>query len=216
MQLEMGKGGSGFGGVRSTEASRAARKVGRHVLGALAALCIVVIVVPTPAHGAYRISSGNLRSYLTGICIPGAGTQVFEEPSASDLADWDQVIEDLIDGNLGQAVDLADWLLYDLVEFTDTATGCVYYVLVEQLCDGGIGCPSGFLQWDPEPCRGLGTYVYNPHSRRALNIQSPHALTDGATWPESVAMFFDLQATFLQVAGVRREWKAGWRELLCR
>ncbi len=150
------------------------------------------------------MSSGSLRSYLTGICIPGAGTEVFEEPSASDMADWAQVIEYLIDGNVGQAADLADWLLYDLVKFTDSGTGCVYYVLVEQLCSGGIGCPTGFLQWDPEPCRGLGTYVYNPHPRRDLNIQSPHALTDGATWPESVAMFLELQATFLQVTGVTR------------
>ena len=152
--------------------------------------------------GAYRELSGNLRSYLLDICIPPSGTEAFQEPSQADMDDWQQVIADLLAGNYQAAADLADWLLYDLVKFTDTGTGCDYYVLIEHLCPG-IACFS-WSSFEEQPCRGLGTYVYNPHSRRAINLQVPHAKTDDGTWPESVAAFLELQTTFLQVTGVTR------------
>ena len=164
---------------------------------------LLALLMQASAHAEYRAQTGNLRSFLLGICIPPSGTETFDEPSQQDMADFSDAVAALVAGQYGLASDIVSWLQYDLIEFTDSGSGCVYYVLVEQLCPGTLGCFNG-LFFDPAPCRGLGTYVYNPHARRALNLQVPHALTDEGTRPESVAMFLELQATFLQITGTTR------------
>ncbi len=166
-------------------------------------LLFIILFAPAGAHAAYRALSGNLSSYLNNLCIPPSGTEVFDEPSPSDMLDWKDAIDALIAEDYQLAADLAELQLYDLVQFTDAGSGCVYYVFIEKLCPATLGCFAG-LFFDPEPCRGLGTFVFNPHSRRALNIQVPHAITDEGTRPEGISMFLQLQATFLQITGTTR------------
>lgn len=167
------------------------------------AVCITsLLATHSLVRAEYRVITDDLESYLLDICIPPADTEAFEEPPQVDMDDFQQVIIDLLAGNYQSAASLADLLSYDLVRFTDTATGCVYYVLIEHLCPGQA-C-EGWNGSDEQPCRGLGTFVYNPHARRAVNLQVPHARTDGGTWPESIAAFLELQTTFLQVTGTTR------------
>jgi len=168
-----------------------------------AAGVLALTVGAVPARAEFIVGSGNLTNLLLDICLPIGGSEAFHAPSEFDRADWAEVLTALFEGDIDYAASLADWQQYDLIEFTATANGCTYYVLREQLCPAAGGCFSG-LTFDPQPCRGLGTFVFKPHARRDLNIQVPHAVVDDGTRPEGIAMFLELDATFLQIAGTSR------------
>jgi len=190
--------------MRKTQYTRTivmVRRPRRGLLAVCTALMAMAMFSAQPVKAEFIQTSGNLQSYLLDICRPMAGSEGFEEPGQWDMVYWRQAVTALIEGDLVVAAELAEEQMYDLVEFTHSGSGCVYYVLVEQQCLG-IGCdlPYGVYR----PCRGLGTYVFNPHGRRALNLQVPHSIGDGNTWPESVSAFLQLDATFLQAAGTHR------------
>lgn len=160
-----------------------------------AALLIGVIVGVAGGRSAradFLTDSGDLGAYLSAINIPGPFSFGFKQPSDEDLMNWESVIGVLLAGDFAAAAALADQQFYDLVEFTDAITGCVYYILVEQTDAFG------------NPLWGQGTYVFNPRAKRLLNLQAPHALNDANTRAESIAMFRQLQATFLQITGAHR------------
>jgi len=180
-------------GRASTSAARPRKRE-----AARSALLICMFFVPAGASAELVTRTGNIELYLNNFCIPGAGTEVFDEPSQSDMDDWRAAIA-LLTCDIGTTADIADAQLYDLVEYTDTVTGRLYYVLAEQFCPGS-GCSGQSI----EPCRGLGAYVYYPDARRELNLQLPHARVDGGTWAEGIAMFVALEARFLQITGTHR------------
>lgn len=162
----------------------------RSCAGQLVAL--IALLAPTPrATADFLVRSGDLAAELSGVVIPGADSEAFDPPSAAELADWEAVIRALLSEDYVTAAALADDLQFDLIQFNDTATGGVYYLLKEQVVGGG-------------PAHGQGTFVYNPRWRRQLNLQAPHAVADWNTRAVTIRMFIELQATFMQVAGTHR------------
>jgi hypothetical protein len=156
---------------------------------------LITLIAPTAVPGQVLVDHGDIRQMLNDVTLPGpspTGDGPFVPPDAADRSDWRDVIAALLTDDYDAAALLAQPQLYDLIRFTDDPTGCVYYVLKEQSFAGG------------NPFRGLGTYVYNPHARRQLNIQSPHSVRDTNTKAQSIEIYLQLQATFLQITGTDR------------
>lgn len=136
--------------------------------------------------------SGDIEAFLNQRPLPGRRTEAFIPPSDADVLGWRQTIEALLDGQYERAAALADPLGYDLIAFTDQGRAHLYYILSERTDAEG------------QPLRGLGTYIYNPEARRPLSIHAPHAGGDANTRPESIALFLDLDAVALLIAGTHR------------
>lgn len=154
-------------------------------------IAIALAFVPA-VHADLIVMTDDVEAVLNAIPIPGAGSNGFTKPSASDMADWEQVIAALLEGDYAGAALLADVQAYDLLKLTDSSSGRLYYVLREKL-------------FDPDwPVRGLGTFALYPAGRRLLNIQAPHPRYDGGTRSESIAIFLETGAAFLQIAGTHR------------
>ncbi len=151
----------------------------------------VVISAAGTARAAYIQMAGDLEAFLNTANIPDASSEAFIQPNSAERASWRDAVEELISGDFAACANLADPLGYDLVEYSDSIGGHAYYILLEKTSGG-------------EPLRGLGTYVFNPDWCRSLNIQAPHTRNDLNTRPESIDMFLQLDATFLQIAGTHR------------
>jgi hypothetical protein len=155
-----------------------------------AATLLLAVLCPGASAGLLQ-ETGDLAAVLQGIVIAPEGSEGFLEPSAADLQDFAEVLQEMLAGNYATAASLADVLDYDLIEFSDTATGNVYYMLRERTSGG-------------QPINGQGTYLLNPVPQRELNIQAPHAIDDTNTRPISIRMFLDLQTRFLEITGSGR------------
>lgn len=131
--------------------------------------------------------SGDIEEFLNDLPLPGCNTNAFVQPSNSDIATWREAMDALLDEQYQTAATLADPLGYDLIEFTDPGRDKIYYLFREQ-----------------DNARGLGTYVYNPGACRLLSLEAPHAGGDTNTKPESIAMYLELNAVTLLIAGTHR------------
>ena len=159
------------------------------VLLAMAAAAVLLPAVPSRA--AFVQMSGDIELFLNSINVPGSGSQGFVAPEGAEIDTLRDALGQLISGNLDACAVLTDSLDYDVVEYTDTVGGKTYYILLEQTSDG-------------DPLRGLGTYVFDPNWCRNLNLQAPHPRYDLNTRAESIDMFLQLDAAFLQFAGTHR------------
>jgi hypothetical protein len=156
-----------------------------------ATLVALSVLAPGSSEATFLTMSGDLRTFLEGIPLPGSGSEGFQQPSSADIANWRSALNELMAQDYTTAAAIADGEGYDLVEFTDPGEDRVYYIFVEQTSGG-------------QPLRGLGTYVYNPGGSRWLNIQAPHAGGDCSTWCQSDAMFQEVNAVNLMIAGTDR------------
>lgn len=136
--------------------------------------------------------SGNVETYLrNNIVFPGAGSEGFSPAGQATREAWQDVIDAMLAGNFVTAAALADARLYNLIQFTDTTRGKVYYILKERTSGG-------------QPVNGRGTFMLNPSGRRMLNIQSPHPIVDSETYRQSIAIALDNDALFWQISGTHR------------
>jgi hypothetical protein len=152
-----------------------------------------MLACPAPVLAELEVAVGDLEDFLNNVPITD-GILAFNPPSSVQIQFFEEALTLLTDGDYDGAAVFAASVNYDLVEFFDTVTERTYFVLCEQV--DGIG----------DPLNGLGTFVLNPACTTPLNIQVPHAHpnNDTRTLPESIDMFFQLQASFLQIAGTHR------------
>lgn len=132
--------------------------------------------------------TADIRTYLNAISIPGANSETFVPPGDSDIATWRRAVDALLTAQYAQAATIADPLGYDVVKVTDSGRAKAYYVLRERSATS----------------RGLGTYVYNPSACRMISLHVPHASADANTKPEAIALFAELNAVTLLIAGTHR------------
>jgi len=133
-------------------------------------------------------------------------------PTASQLASWRTVFQSLLAGAWGPAHIQARMIssTYNVVQFLDTTTGRIYYVLMEgipgQIPDPA-NHPSGVSITDPaDPTRrGWGTYVFAAQPERALSLSAPHPFDDVETEDEAVEAFLAAGARTLLIAGTDRD-----------
>ena len=144
-----------------------------------------------PTRAALVQMSGDIESFLNSINIPARDSEAFVVPSSAEIASWREAVGQLVSGNFAACAVLAEPLGYDLIEYSHSAGGNTYYILLEWTSGGA-------------PLRGLGTYVFNPDSCRRLNVQAPHPRFEINTRAESIDTFLQLNAAFLQLAGTHR------------
>ncbi|MEA2104325.1 MAG: fibronectin type III domain-containing protein, partial [Candidatus Cloacimonadota bacterium] len=132
------------------------------------------------------------------------------------LANWQSVITTFLSGNYEGAQILIDLFEfpYEVVEFHDTGTDRIYYLLRENINPeyyDDNGTP--FIGDDEHGAfdNGWGLYVYNPSSDMPVVITAPHPTDDFPTPAVSYKCFRDWNAKFLLISGVGREVK--WTEV---
>jgi hypothetical protein len=187
----------------------------------------VVIVYKTPDSGwKLPAATGDFAAFLTGELLPsipnvsGSGSDANPDhqhnqyvlPTASQLALWRAVFQNLLAGAWGLAHHLARMIssTYNVVEFVDTRTGRTFYVLMEGV-PGQIPAPANHpssvsITEPADPTRrGWGTYVFAAQPARSLSISAPHPHDDVKTELQAVEAFLELQAHTLLIAGADRD-----------
>jgi hypothetical protein len=114
-----------------------------------------------------------------------------------------------------QQYDLADNMLqstglpFTLVEFNDTVSGNIYWIIRENLNMNYID-DNGTPDWDGDDevgsfDYGWGLYIFNPAAEYPVIITSPHNTDDFFTLPVSLKLFRETNAYALMASGVGRE-----------
>jgi hypothetical protein len=134
-------------------------------------------------------------------------------PTASQLASWRTVFQSLLTGAWRSAHLQAQTIssTYNVVQFLDTSTGRIYYVLMEGV-PGEIPAPANHPSGsvtitDPaDPTRrGWGSYSFDARPQRGLSLSAPHPFDDLDTEDEAVEAFLALGAHTLLIAGTDRD-----------
>ncbi|CCN46672.1 hypothetical protein MADA3029_420139 [Vibrio nigripulchritudo MADA3029] len=144
-----------------------------------------------PIHFQTKIMLGDLRAYLKGIDYGSKGDNAWEQPSAQDLATFKSAFQALMDGNTSAASNLVSPLDYDVIEYHDSVTGKLFYVLQEK------------YPLSDSRSNGGGTYVYDPSGVSAV-LQAPHPRHDLFTATQSIDDFFYTSSKYLMLAGTHR------------
>lgn len=170
--------------------------------------------------------SGDLTAFVRNELLPsisvvsgsGASASPLDQlneyvlPTPSQLSTLRTVIQRIVAGDYPGAHSLVKTVssTYNVLEFTDTATGQVYYLLLEGT-PGSIPAPashaSGVNITDPndQTRRGWGTYVFNPAPVRPLCLSVPHPKDDLETGEQGIETFLNAGAYSLLLAGADRD-----------
>ena len=139
-----------------------------------------------------QTDSGNLEDYLVSKVnnAPGNSGNDFVNPNNSDLTDWGEIIENILNGNINTARGSADNFNYRIVEYTDTAfsSNDVYYILEEKNSQANY--------W--------GTFVFAKNPTRELILQAPHIKYDTNTGKQAIYSFVRLNNRALLLSGTHR------------
>lgn len=200
-------------------------------------ILLLVLISCTVILSALVVETGSLKGFLYGsepacaydnwvshlaerIVSPGynvyapwdrqtQGFGDFNIPTTTQLNDWGIVIDEFLLHNWDNAVLLIETFgfPYQIVQFNDTDTGRVYYMLRETLIDAydDNGTPDpyddeiGAFGW------GWGLYIYNPNGDQRTIITIPHPCDDFMTPPLGHYALVSLNAQYLMIAGAGRE-----------
>lgn len=135
--------------------------------------------------------SGDFLSEIDAkiLSLPGSGTNVFVEPTNLEMTDWDAAILAIHNGQYTQAHNILLGIGYQLVEYTDSVKGGVYYMAEKQ---------SGSSNY-------WGTYIFNANPiRQRLVIQAPHPDFDTNSGSQASYVFRETGARALFISGTER------------
>ncbi len=132
----------------------------------------------------------SLSAFITDLkaSIPRAGTEAFVEPSPADRDAFRVAMQQLLTGDVPSALTSLDALNYDLKFLNDLDFVKSYLVAQER--------SAGF--------KGLGTYIVDPNFDRNLVMEVPHPIFDINTPEEGTAIFQNIGARALLIAGTHR------------
>jgi hypothetical protein len=135
----------------------------------------------------------------------------FRLPSEDELFNWDSMIELFVQGNttfVQMYIDNFDYP-YQVVEFNDTETGEMYYMLREvpdwtynddnETPDYPADDEYGAFDW------GWGLYLFNPNAQSPIVITCPHPNDDFTTAAIGYECFKAWDARYLLINGSGRE-----------
>jgi hypothetical protein len=179
-----------------------------------------------PPQASLPAATGDLAVFIEHELLPsisnvsgsGAGADPADQrneyvlPTASQLATWRTVFQNLLRGDYREAHSLVKSLsaTYNVVEYNDTVTARRYYVLMEGV-PGSIPAAaphaSGVSITDPnDPTRrGWGAYLFNVQPRRLVSFSAPHPKDDLETADQAIETFLDTGAHTLLIAGADRD-----------
>jgi hypothetical protein len=173
------------------------------------------------------VATGDLAAFLKGQLLPsipavgGSGSSAnptdqnnqYVLPTVSQLASWRAVFQSLLAGawDTGHLQARTISSTYNVVQFRDTSTGSIYYVLMEGV-PGEIPAPANHpsgsvIITDPADAtrRGWGTYIFDTQPQRGVSFSAPHPFDDLDTENEAVEAFLALGARTLLIAGTDRD-----------
>ena len=134
--------------------------------------------------------SGNLRTHINSIIsnMPQAvGGNQYQEPSPADLTTWGNIIVDILNEDFADAHTKAQSIDYQLIEYTDSETSSIFYVLEN----------ANINYW--------GTFVYDPTPlRNRLFIQAPHPIEDFNTGKQAYHVFLNTGSRAFLMSGTSR------------
>lgn len=136
----------------------------------------------------------------------------FRIATTQELNNWNQVVMEFINGNYTQAQNLINTFSfpYNVVQFTDTDTDRVYYMLREILNMDYFddqGTPETTDDVHGSFDYGWGLYVVWPDAPQPIIVNVVHPNDDFITPPLAVKAFQDWDAKYLMIAGAGREVK---------
>lgn len=144
------------------------------------------------AHASVVTQSGDLESYLNGLTFGSENDGFFQIPTAGQLAEFENVVELILQGDYEQADTSALQLGYELVAYTDTVSERLYYILRE-------------VNPTPSPLTvGGGTYIFRPTATYNVAIHAPHPRADLNTSKEAITTFMSGDVRYFMMAGVHR------------
>lgn len=132
--------------------------------------------------------------------------------TTTELTNWGLVIDAFLSGDM-DATELqiaAGGFPYQVVQFNDTDTGRMYYMLRENVSQLYYDDNATTDTYDDETgafAWGWGLYIYSPSGTRPVIISAPHPCDDFATIPFSLEAFQLWNAKFMMCAGAGREVK---------
>ena len=134
--------------------------------------------------------SGNLRTRIDNILnnMPETvGGNEYQNPSPENYTKWGTIITAIVNGNYANAQTNALTISYQLLEYTDTESNSLFYVLES----------TGSNYW--------GTFIFDPTPQRArLFIQIPHPKKDFNTGKQGYHVFLNTGARAFIMAGTSR------------
>ena len=135
----------------------------------------------------------------------------YKTPTSSELNQWGNIVDLFLVGMLQEAQDAVDLagFPYQVVEFHDTDTGRIYYMLRE-IPDWDYYDDNGTPNdtYDDEIGAfdyGWGLYIYNPQAQRPIIITVPHPNDDFPTPIMGYETLTVWDAPFLLISGAGRE-----------
>ncbi len=184
---------------------------------------------PRAPHAPLPRAVGDLEAFLrfellpSIPLVPGSGAGIdpaaqhnqYVVPTAEELATLRGVVRRLLVGDFAGAHALVKTVsvTYNVVEFVDSGTGGVHYVLMEGV-PGNLPAPvdhpfgvRGLGRSDPRR-RGWGTYVVNPAPLRAVGFGAPHPRDDLHTADLAVEAYLASGGRVLALAGTDRDQNA--------
>lgn len=150
---------------------------------------------------ALRTRTNNLTTYLTNLDASAldrpkiATTQdddIFDIPTGLDRTRFRFIFDLMLAGDFPRANFYAPLIDYEVVQWNDTTSGDVWYILME--LDNA----------DEANFHGWGTYVFDPDTVTRLAIEVPHVIFDSLTHEEGAAMLLPIRPRVLMVAGAHR------------
>ncbi len=141
--------------------------------------------------------TGNLEQYISTYIdgIPGSTGNDFQTPASIELITWRTVIDAILINDLVTARNTAASINYQIVEYSDTQSSELHYVLEEK-----------------SPLQHYwGLYVFNPNPcRNTLILQAPHPKYDFNTGKEAGYCYTRLSSLALFVSGTHRCNQSGF------
>ena len=140
-----------------------------------------------------QTATGNIETYVGNLIdnVPGSSGNDYSEPNATELNNWNTVIDNILAQDIVTARSVANGLNYQITEFTDTSVSPnqVFYVLEEKSLQSNY--------W--------GTYVFSKTPKRAnLILQAPHIKNDTNTGKQAIYCFKNNVARAVFISGTHR------------
>jgi hypothetical protein len=165
---------------------------------ALAALLLamgVLVVASRPrTHEQVVTTSGDLETYVRAFVgqLPRSGSNGYQQPTPEQQHQMQSAWAALAQGRLDDALAIVGPLHYDVVSYTDQATGRTLAMLQE--------VPNADGSWP----HAWGLYIVDPSSRSPLLVEVAHPVDDIDTPLVGVATFRTADARALFIAGASR------------
>lgn len=159
------------------------------------AVCFALLFICTvyvESTSAQTVRTGSISVLLDSLAaaiLADTGTDVYTIPTAPQEIYWKLCVRQILQSSYADAHSSAGNFGYGVVQFTDSVSSSVYYVLAKTT--------DGSNYW--------GYYVFNQSaSRQKLVIQAPHSLYDFKTELQANYVFLQTGGRSLCVAGTHR------------